>query len=243
MEAMTHTDAVNEMATERYLLDELTPELREAFEEHMFDCQECAMDVRAGSMFLTEATAQLPQIVASEAPERAPAKPEYKKSEDRKPWWTFWTRPAFAPAFAAPVFAALLAVIAYQNFETIPGLRTAASEPRLLPWASLRAGTRGVEPTTVRADRKLGAVVVIDLPQQPAYASYGFDLNDPQGKRVWSQTRAASSASSADGETVSLLIPGAGLMEGSYTLSITGISPEGARTQIGHRVLDVHFIE
>ena len=42
---MTHSEAVQQMAAERYLLDELAPDVRDAFEEHMFDCQECALDV------------------------------------------------------------------------------------------------------------------------------------------------------------------------------------------------------
>lgn len=220
------------MATERYLLDELTPELREAFEEHMFECEECATDVRAASLFLTEAKAQLPEVIAAaEAPQRVFAMPE------KKPWWTFWRM----PAFAVPVFATLLGVVAYQNLATIPELRTAATAPRLLPWSSFRAGTRGSEPAVVRADRKQGAMVVIDLPQRPAIAAYGFDLSDPQGKHVWSDTRKASGPGNGEDETVSLLIPNAGLKEGSYTLSIFGISPDGARTEIERRVLDVHF--
>jgi len=64
---MNHNEAMQELATERYLLDELSPELREAFEEHMFDCQECAFDVRAGNVFLSEAKVQLPQIAAAAA--------------------------------------------------------------------------------------------------------------------------------------------------------------------------------
>jgi anti-sigma factor RsiW len=36
---MKHEEAVQQLAIERYLLDELTPELREQFEEHLFDCQ------------------------------------------------------------------------------------------------------------------------------------------------------------------------------------------------------------
>jgi len=44
---MDHSEAVREMAAERYLLDELEPEAREAFEEHVFDCPECALDLRA----------------------------------------------------------------------------------------------------------------------------------------------------------------------------------------------------
>jgi hypothetical protein len=32
-----------------------------------------------------------------------------------------------------------------------------------------------------------------------------------------------------------------GLKEGSYSLNLAGISPQGARTELGRRVLDVHF--
>jgi anti-sigma factor RsiW len=233
---MNHDEAVQEMATERYLLDELSPELREAFEEHMFDCQECAFDVRAGNVFLTEAKVQLPAIMASPAPAESP------RSEPRqvkKPWWSFLT----APAFAVPAFAMLLGVIAFQNVSTIPSLRSAATEPRMLPWSSLHMGTRGAEPTVVQADRKQGAVILIDLPQQPVYTSYAVDLFDPQGKRIWTQTVTASSPNDGGAGTLSLLIPGAALEQGSYSLNLAGISPQGARTELGRRALDVHFNE
>ena len=55
IEAMEHIEAVQQMAAERYLLDELPPELRDAFEEHLFDCPECAFDLRAGAAFVDEA--------------------------------------------------------------------------------------------------------------------------------------------------------------------------------------------
>jgi hypothetical protein len=230
---MDHREAVQEMATERYLLDELTPELRDAFEEHMFDCPECAFDLRAGAVFLDEAKAQLPGVLAAaKAPE--PVKPVTKR-----PRWFFWP----TPAFAMPAFAVLLAVIAYQNFSTIPALRTAVSEPRLLPWTTLHAGTRGAVPTPVAADRKRGAMILIDLPPQPAYTSYEFNLYDPQGKRFWTQTVSGSDQNDGGGQPLSLVIPGPGLEQGSYILELFGISPQGARTEIGRRVLDVHFGE
>jgi len=226
---MNHEQAVQEMATERYLLDELTPELREAFEEHMFECTECALDVRAGNVFISEAKTQLPELTTrTGAQETARAIP----AKAKKAWWSVFAM----PAFAALAFAALLAVIAFQNLATIPSLRSAASEPRIIPWSTLHAGTRGAEQAVVQADRKQGAVILIDVPQ--GYASYAIDLNDPQGKRFWTQTVTAS-----DAGTLSLLIPGAGLKEGSYTLNLAGISSQGARTEIGRRVLDVHFNE
>jgi Putative zinc-finger len=230
---MDHTEAVQEMATERYLLNELTPELRDAFEEHMFDCHDCAMDVRAGALFLDETKVQLPQITEPEARKA----PERERAANKKPWWTFWTM----PGFAAPAFAALLGVIAYQNVATIPALRTAATEPRLLPWTTLHTGTRGAEPTLIRADRKQGAVLLIDLPQQPSYASYAYDLFDPQGKQVWTKAVTAASQNDGESETLSLVLQGSGLKEGTYTLNLYGISPQGARTLVGRRVLDVHF--
>jgi hypothetical protein len=44
---MTHDEAVKDGATERYVLDEMTDEERDAFEEHYFECAVCAEDVRA----------------------------------------------------------------------------------------------------------------------------------------------------------------------------------------------------
>jgi len=228
---MNHEQAVQEMATERYLLDELTPELRDAFEEHLFECQECALDLRAGNVFMSEAKAQLPEITA-QAAARESARPTRVK--EKRPWWSILT----VPAFAAPVFAALLGVIAFQNLSTIPSLRSDATEPRIIAPSSLHADTRGAEPTVVQADRKQGASVLIDLPQQPGYSSYAIDLFDPQGKQIWTRTVAAPQAG-----TLSLSIPGKGLAQGSYTLNLAGISPQGARTELGRRVLDVHFNE
>jgi hypothetical protein len=88
----------------------------------------------------------------------------------------------------------------------------------------------------VQADRRQGAVILIDIPQ--AYSSYAIDLYDPQGKRFWTRT-----VNAPDSGTLSLLIPGAGLQEGSYSLNLTGISAQGARTELGRRVLDIHLSE
>ena len=74
---MNHSEAVEQMTSERYLLNELTPDARDAFEEHAFDCPECALDLRAGALFVHEAKVQLPELVASQArSEMAKAKRE-----------------------------------------------------------------------------------------------------------------------------------------------------------------------
>jgi Putative zinc-finger len=232
-EPMDHSEAVELMATERYLLGEMSPEQREAFEAHFFECYECALDIRAEAAFLKEAKEQLPAMAtAAAAPSPARVQPAPKPRE-----WFAWLR----PAWAVPAFAALLVVIGYQNLATIPALRSAATAPRLLPWASLHVGTRAGANIPVTADRKDGAEVQIeDLPNDGTYASFAFELADPQGKPFWSRTVAAP-ASGID--AISLVIPGGGLQQGAYTLTIAGITPQGSRTQVDRRILDVRFNE
>jgi Putative zinc-finger len=233
---MDHNEAIKEMATERYLLNELTPELRDAFEEHAFNCPECALDLRAGSTFINIAKGELPALVEASP---GASRPETTRPIKKKFDWQAWLR----PAFAIPAFAALLALVSYQNLSTIPSLRKSASEPSLLPSTAFHAGTRGNAHTPVAVDRANGAVLSIELPQDSGYASYAFELYDPQGKQLWKRTITASQAGSGGDGTVSLVIPGAGLVQGTYRLSISGADAKGAPTEIDRRALDLHFDE
>jgi Putative zinc-finger len=238
-ETMNHNDAVQQMAVERYLLDELTSELRDEFEEHLFDCAECTVDLRAGAAFIQEAKLQLPELTAA-APAAQPVRTESRpviRSSARSVDWFGWLR----PAFAVPTFAALLAFIGYQNLSTIPALRAAASSPRVLPWTSFHTGTRGSAHTDVVADRKQGAMVVVELSQENPYANYVFDLYDLQGKRFWTETVSGSNQAGDGNGAFSLMLPGAGLEQGTYTLVISGVDAQGARTEVERRILNVHF--
>ena len=233
---MEHSEAVELMATERYLLGELTSEQREAFEAHFFDCYECALDVRAEAAFLKEAKTQLPQMARAEAPAAMAERPRPAMPEKKHRDWFGWVR----PAWAVPVFAALLVVIGYQNLATIPGLRSAAESPRVGPWSTLHVGTRAGSHTAVTADRNAGTVLLVDIPNDGAYASFAFELTNPEGKAFRTQTVKAP----ANGEgTVSLTIPGKGLQEGAWTLSISGITAQGMRTELERQILDVRFNE
>jgi len=231
--AMDHGEALQMMAAERYLLDELTQEERDAFELHMFGCQDCALDLRAGAAFIQEAKSQLTeletQVSASPSARPAPAKPEPKKK-----WWSF----LWQPAFAMPAFAALLAVIVFQNVSTIPSLRRSATEPRVLYSNPIHIGTRGAAHTVVQADRTDGLSLSLDLPQSPTYSSYVFELYDPNDEQFWTHS---VSRGTGDQGIASLIIPGSGLRPGSYTLAISGVTPQNERVEIDRRVLEVQF--
>lgn len=234
---MNHAEAIEKMATEKYLLGELSPELRDSFEEHFFECPECAMDVRAAALFIEEAKEHLPELTGPLAVPAAERKPFVERKqvaplEKKQPWWSQLLR----PALAVPVFAALLAVVGYQNMVTLPELRL-ASEPRLAPTVYLHTGTRGAAAPLV-VDARQGIVLTVDRPPTAGLASLEYALSDAAGKLVAQGSVPADDANAGQAdETLSLAIPGARLADGAYTLAISGVTSSGSRSEIErHRV-------
>lgn len=93
---MEHSEAVQQRAVERYVLGELTSDLRDAFEEHYFDCPECQADVSAlatfvtaGRMILAEdlivraTTRESKDAALLQVPMRNPLKPDYSSGQQR----------------------------------------------------------------------------------------------------------------------------------------------------------------
>jgi hypothetical protein len=236
---MDHNQAVDEMAAERYLLNELTPEAREAFEEHYFDCPECAIDLRAAAAFVNEAKAQLPALVnPAPAPSVARPNPIASPIRNKRSRWSFWA----SPAFSIPAFATLLLFIGYQNLVTIAGLREQVDQPRLLAFAPLHSATRGGARTIITADREHGVSFPIDLSPEPGaqpYASYAFDLLDGQGKVLWTRSIPTPTASESGSQRILLAIPGAMLNNGAYTVAVFGLNPQGQRNPVGQYGFDL----
>jgi hypothetical protein len=227
IEAMNHNEAVQQMAAERYLLDELTSGVRDEFEEHMFDCPKCAFEVRAGVAFVDEAKVQLPGI-ATDSAAREKAGKAGEGSERGFSWWR--------PVFAVPVFAAMLIVVGYQNLVTIPAFRNAESQPRIVALGPMSGATRGGAPTAITADRTLGVALPVDLPLEPGlgnFVSYSFGLNDPQGKPAWTGSIAAPAQEDGGDLRLSIVIPGGMLQAGTYSLAVSGVGAHGERTAIG----------
>jgi len=241
METMDHNEAVQQMATERYLLDDLSPDLREAFEQHLFDCQECTLDLRLGAAFVDEAKIQLPELT-TEVPNwstREPSRPFSKK----RGWFSF-LRPVFNPTIAGPVFAALLAVVGYQNLVTYPTLRADANQPQLVPAISLHDETRGVK-DVVEAARNRGIENRAQERKPTAlfggYSSFTFELYDPQGKVTMTRTISAAQESAAGGGTLSLQLRGSELQQGTYAVAVNGITADGKRTALHRYRFDVQL--
>lgn len=221
---MDHDEAVRQKATERYLLDELDPELRDQFEEHLFDCQDCALDLRAAATFVEQS-----KVILAKAAVQPQAKEPVRAAVER-PGWLAWLR----PAFAVPVLALLLAVVVYQNLVTYPKLMRAANEPQVGPWASVNVSTRGAETTVLKTHPGEGFGLLVNFPPQDGFASYVVDLYNPAGKLEWS----GPISSAAAGEDRQIYIPGRNRLPGTYTLVVDGISPTGESKELTRHPID-----
>lgn len=137
---MTHQDAVDTLATERYLLEEM-PELeRHAFEEHFFTCDECARDLRIA--------AQLQASADSAAGAAAPAAPRLDAVRDNvapMPARTAW-RPSWSNVVPWAAAAVLALAVVYQARQ--PGFDTSALTPTTLRPVSRGTGTPVSLPAT-----------------------------------------------------------------------------------------------
>jgi|SRR5580704_5126161 hypothetical protein len=118
MTIMDHDEAVRLQAAEKYLLGELPKEQHAAFEEHYFECSACAEEMKTTVAFLGSSRQMVREGVRQVVDDKRLV------VENSKPGgWFGWLR----PAFAVPVFAALLLFIGYQNGVTIPTLKLASS--------------------------------------------------------------------------------------------------------------------
>ena len=109
---MDHDYAVKSEACEKYLLGELSPELRDAYEDHYFSCAECAVQLRSA----VETFGASRQIFAEQ---RAVAEPA---AAPLPAGWFDWLRPLLRRS-SARCFAV---VVGYQNSVTIPLLKQSA---------------------------------------------------------------------------------------------------------------------
>jgi hypothetical protein len=210
---MDHQQATQLMAVEKYLLQELAPEVRDQFEEHFFDCQECATDLGATVAFMEA------------------AKREFRLNPVPKLAVASKGRSGLAllrPVIAWSALAASLLVIAYQNVIVYPHFNSEVAElkaPEILPSLSLvNANSRGgqVAEVTVGASRPF--LLLLDIPTQDRFSSYTCLLYSSSGSLSWRLDVSAQLAK----DTVSVRVPSAGRPPGEYTLAVQGNTDRGA---------------
>jgi hypothetical protein len=211
---MNHQEAVRRGVIEKYLLDEISQPERDEFEMHFFDCQECAEEMRTSAAFLSGAKMELRRSHLAQ-PVRAAAK---------KPWFEFFRR----PAVAAPAFALLLLVVAYQAIVTLPrfaGPGVQPTNPQVLTSVSLSGGSHRDGAAPIAALLKGQPLLLsVDIPTAERFSSYVCVLVAPTGAVVWRLPVSAAQAK----DTVAISIPPGSLSPGNYRLLVQGRTNAGA---------------
>ncbi|MGH9370534.1 MAG: zf-HC2 domain-containing protein, partial [Vicinamibacterales bacterium] len=134
---MTHDQAVETLAAERYLLDEMSEIERFRFEEHFFECEECAETMQLGHRLRSDA-----KEVFAAAPARPVSEAATAATGNRHPWW-HPTRVALPWAAAAVLALGLV----YQARD--PAISGTTEETRVLSPVVLRPASRGQVPDVV----------------------------------------------------------------------------------------------
>lgn len=205
---MTHDLAIHKQTAARYLLGELSPAERDEFEEHYFDCAECALDVRAGAVFRANARELLKE-------RRFAATQQAVSGES---WWQrlFSVRgPVLAPYAVA---AALALVTAWQGLFIIPGLKSGA-EPQLVASAALRPTVRGSDQTVAVPKGARFFQVTMDVNSDASFAAYECVIVRGNGSPMFSVTEPAGPPRPA---SLNLLLPADRFEAGEYVIVLRG---------------------
>ena len=209
---MDHLEAKRLHAAEKYLLGELSADQRDAYEEHYFDCAECAEDVKATLTFVSAG-----REVFREEPVPVALAPTELTVRSR---WTSW----FRPMSAIPAMVVLLLAVGYYSRTSKPpiGVITAPGQSLLSsPSFGLRGGDRlENEKTVVQVQRNDSFQLHFDFVpvQVQNFSSYTGELQD-SASRVLMQFNIPPDRVNKE---VNLVVPSGLLHPGDYTLAVFG---------------------
>ena len=217
---MTHEQAIDGMASERYVLDEMSEVERFEYEAHYFDCAECAEDVRLAHMIRDEAAHG--GAAARVATHVSEARPSAKVLP-------FWRRPVMQ-AIPWAAAAGLALMVSYQSMVTVPTLKD--SSEALAP-VMLRGATRGAVPVVTIGSTQHFVTLAVDVVSPPQNGALRYELVH-DGHNVL----AGDAPMPAGGAPLMLLLPAAEL-EHHARYSLIVRSADSANAVIGEYNFDV----
>jgi putative zinc finger protein len=159
---MTHNEAVESYATERYLLGEMTEAERQSFEAHYFECESCADDLRVASRMRDGVAGGLLVAPAARTTRRV-----------RTYNYVSWAA------------AASLALIA--GYEGLLLRQQPQMAPQALAPVTLRAATRGAEAEVAVAQGATAVTLAVPI-DVAAGTPIGYEVRSADGKVVASGT-------------------------------------------------------
>jgi hypothetical protein len=218
---MEHAEAIDTGAAERYTLGQMSEAERDRYEEHFFDCPDCAEEVRSASLFLENAEAAVRDSEAAkrDVEERVVVLP--RASRGWKSW--FWPLPLGA---AAALVLLLGGPLVYLGLVKMPQLERARVEAEALqaaPWHFLSVSRS--EPRAVRVSpgqRMIGFTLTKSGTR--VHPFYSCEVRDASGRVVESNVVPAP----PQGGELQIVVPTGKLQPGAHVIAVAGLeSPSG----------------
>lgn len=205
-------------AAEKYLLDELTEEQRSQYEEHVFDCRECAEDVTSGAVFVANAK----KVLSEPKAERV----KVPGDERPRPGWRalFWPVPAGAAAGIALLFGGPAAYLALHELPRLRGELAQAEAIQAAPQYFITVSRSELPVVTASKTTRMVALT-LSRGSEWSHPYYWCELVGPAGNVLFS----ADLKAPARGSELELLLPVTGLEPGSHSLALHGLDrPSGS---------------
>jgi len=216
IDAMSHEQAVSSQAAERYILGELTPAERDAFESHYFDCSSCFEQVELGAQFLGRAR-------------------EVLNKEPEPGWfagiWADLRRPA--PVFVSAMLLCAVGIGVHQQ-----SVISRSQAPRLEAHYFVPDDPRGAAKViSVSRNGMLSLDINVKLGSQ--FTSYIAEIRTEGGK-VKSSPPVAIKPSY---DSVTLGLTASTMDPGTYHVVINGIGGDGSVTKVGGGSFELRFAD
>lgn len=208
---MEHSEAMQSGAAESYVLRQLSAADADAYEEHFFDCAECAEEVRDGAAFLEGGRRMMQEENA------APVISIAEHRERRRAWLPAAVAALLILGIASPLLVRQLS--RPEPTLEIPGVYTLLSATR---------ATAADVPAVAAGD-----ILYVDVLGDPSYSRYELRVHDSDGKVVL--TQAVTPEQTRD----SLPLILRGWSAGTYDLAVVGVDPAGKSAEISRHRFNV----
>ncbi|HKD81275.1 MAG TPA: zf-HC2 domain-containing protein [Candidatus Angelobacter sp.] len=217
-----HQQAIKNMMAERYLLGELSEADLEAYEAHLFDCQICFDQIKAG----TELVGHLRKI-GQEKPATAGSQPTG--------WWAGFMngfrQPVAAFATALCVFAIGLNIYQYHNLSQTKG----PALERSYVLTGIAHGGESAKVIEVPANSTLS--LQLEYNPRGEFIAYGV--------RILSESGLAKSSLPIPQDQVDGLakvaVPANSLGAGRYSIMVWGRKNDGTENEIARGTFELRF--
>lgn len=217
---MDHAEATAQHAVDRYLLGELSAAEADAFEEHYFDCAECADELRVGMRFMNGGRGVAREEAAPPEAKAVISDTKVVSIDERRSRRTAWLPAAVAAALVLAVGAPLL----LRQRESGPTLEAASY--------TLLSGEVRAANELPPIDGSKVAFLSTFVPTETAYPRYEARLQRPDGPPLTLPFTPAPA-----GDPTSLAVRG--LSAGPHELIIFGIDSGGRPTELARYRVDV----